>query len=118
MSCSQSQLEPKVGEYVARNMESSGSAWSNSAKAITRDWIRDGLKPRCITRDLKWGTPVPLDGFTDKVLRTYPHINIFFCLGHFIRWHYSRALNHLPEDDCLHLFYCFLTIIRILQTVF
>ena len=21
---------------------------------------------RCITRDLKWGTPVPLDGYTDK----------------------------------------------------
>lgn len=30
-------------------------------------WLRDGLKPRCITRDLKWGTPVPLDGYTDKV---------------------------------------------------
>jgi len=25
------------------------------------------LKPRCVTRDLKWGTPVPLEGFTDKV---------------------------------------------------
>jgi hypothetical protein len=26
-----------------------------------------GLKVRCITRDLKWGTPVPLDGYADKV---------------------------------------------------
>ncbi|CAB4001240.1 methionine--tRNA ligase, cytoplasmic-like, partial [Paramuricea clavata] len=25
------------------------------------------LKPRCITRDLTWGTPVPLEGFTNKV---------------------------------------------------
>jgi hypothetical protein len=25
--------------------------------------MRDGLKQRCITRDLKWGIPVPLDGF-------------------------------------------------------
>ena len=29
--------------------------------------MRDGLKNRCITRDLKWGTPVPLPGFEDKV---------------------------------------------------
>ncbi len=26
-----------------------------------------GLQPRCITRDLKWGTPVPKEGFKDKV---------------------------------------------------
>ena len=25
------------------------------------------LQVRCITRDLKWGTPVPLDGYEDKV---------------------------------------------------
>ncbi|XP_040437188.1 methionine--tRNA ligase, cytoplasmic isoform X2 [Falco naumanni] len=41
--------------------------WTANARYITRSWIRDGLKPRCITRDLKWGTPVPLDGFHDKV---------------------------------------------------
>lgn len=41
--------------------------WSQNAKVITSTWIRDGLKPRCITRDLKWGTPVPLEGYTNKV---------------------------------------------------
>ena len=41
--------------------------WSGNAEHITSSWLRDGLKPRCITRDLKWGTPVPLGGFTDKV---------------------------------------------------
>jgi methionyl-tRNA synthetase len=42
--------------------------WSTNSQQITRSWIRpDGLKPRCITRDLKWGTPVPLEGFQDKV---------------------------------------------------
>ena len=34
---------------------------------VTNAWMRDGLKPRCITRDLKWGTPVPLEGYEDKV---------------------------------------------------
>lgn len=34
---------------------------------VTRAWMEQGLKVRCITRDLKWGTPVPLEGYEDKV---------------------------------------------------
>lgn len=29
--------------------------------------MRDGLKQRCITRDLIWGTPVPQEGYENKV---------------------------------------------------
>ena len=29
--------------------------------------MRDGLKLRSITRDLKWGTPVPVPGYENKV---------------------------------------------------
>ena len=31
-------------------------------------WLNDGLQERCITRDLDWGIPVPLDGAEGKVL--------------------------------------------------
>lgn len=41
--------------------------WAKNAQHITTTWLRDGLKPRCITRDLKWGTPVPLEGYENKV---------------------------------------------------
>jgi methionyl-tRNA synthetase len=41
--------------------------WANNAIRMTEAWIRDGLKERAITRDLKWGIPVPRDGFRDKV---------------------------------------------------
>ncbi|NXA44002.1 SYMC protein, partial [Eudromia elegans] len=56
-------------ERLERWLERSWSAgdWTANARLITRSWLRDGLKPRCITRDLAWGTPVPLDGFRDKV---------------------------------------------------
>ena len=33
---------------------------SSNAVGITRSWLDKGLEPRCITRDLKWGTPVPV----------------------------------------------------------
>lgn len=41
--------------------------WAKNAVQITNSWIRDGLQERCITRDLKWGIPVPKPGFEDKV---------------------------------------------------
>ena len=41
--------------------------WAKNAVQITNSWIRDGLQERCITRDLKWGIPVPKEGFEDKV---------------------------------------------------
>ena len=41
--------------------------WANNAIQMTQAWIRDGLKERAITRDLKWGVPVPKAGFEDKV---------------------------------------------------
>ena len=41
--------------------------WSDNAINITKAWIRDGLNERAITRDLKWGIPVPKAGYENKV---------------------------------------------------
>ncbi|KAF9163434.1 putative methionine--tRNA ligase, cytoplasmic protein rar1 [Actinomortierella ambigua] len=41
--------------------------WSNNCRVITQTWFKEGLRLRCITRDLKWGTPVPLPGWERKV---------------------------------------------------
>jgi methionyl-tRNA synthetase len=41
--------------------------WANNAIQMTQAWLRDGLKERAITRDLKWGIPVPKPGYEDKV---------------------------------------------------
>ncbi|XP_055385323.1 methionine--tRNA ligase, cytoplasmic [Condylostylus longicornis] len=56
-------IEPKLHDWV----EISDVGWTHNAKVITRSWLKEGLKPRCITRDLKWGIPVPLKGFESKV---------------------------------------------------
>lgn len=42
-------------------------SWSQNAINTTQAWIKEGLKARCITRDLKWGVPVPHENFKDKV---------------------------------------------------
>jgi len=41
--------------------------WAHNAIQMTQAWIRDGLKERAITRDLKWGIPVPKPGYENKV---------------------------------------------------
>jgi methionyl-tRNA synthetase len=41
--------------------------FSSNAIALTRGWLQEGLQPRAMTRDLKWGVPVPLKGWEDKV---------------------------------------------------
>ena len=41
--------------------------WSENATKFTNNLLAEGLHGRCITRDLKWGTPVPKEGFKDKV---------------------------------------------------
>jgi len=41
--------------------------WRNQVKALALGWIKEGLKKRSITRDLRWGVPVPLKGWEDKV---------------------------------------------------
>ncbi|XP_001360316.2 methionine--tRNA ligase, cytoplasmic [Drosophila pseudoobscura] len=55
--------EPRLREWV----DKAENGWTHNAKVITRAWLREGLKPRCITRDLKWGIPVPHSGFEKKV---------------------------------------------------
>lgn len=58
-----SQIEEKLTAYI----DSVSQNWTHNARVITKAWLKEGLKPRCITRDLKWGVPVPLAGFEDKV---------------------------------------------------
>jgi methionyl-tRNA synthetase len=43
-------------------------AWSSNCIQITQAWIDKGLKPRGISRDLKWGVPIPkgLPGLNDE----------------------------------------------------
>ncbi|XP_060077335.1 methionine--tRNA ligase, cytoplasmic-like [Ylistrum balloti] len=60
---------PKMESVLQKHLNDAfhKGTWTSNAKNITNSWIRDGLKPRCISRDLKWGTPVPLEGYEDKV---------------------------------------------------
>ena len=42
--------------------------WRPNVMNFVLNYLREGLKPRPITRDIDWGIPVPLPEFQDKVL--------------------------------------------------
>lgn len=42
--------------------------WKSNVYGQCKSWIDNGLKPRPMTRDLKWGIPVPVKGGEGKVL--------------------------------------------------
>ncbi len=58
-------IKPKLEPWI--KSASDKGFWANNAIQMTQAWLRDGLKARAITRDLKWGIPVPMKGFEDKV---------------------------------------------------
>ena len=58
-------ISKKLGSWMEKTSQE--GKWSDNAINITRAWIRDGLNERAITRDLKWGIPVPKQGYENKV---------------------------------------------------
>jgi methionyl-tRNA synthetase len=46
--------------------EKHAKQWSSNAIAITKNWLKEGLQPRAITRDLDWGVSVPESAFEGR----------------------------------------------------
>jgi len=54
---------PEFHEY-AKRVEN----WRGTVKGQFKSWLKEGLHPRAMTRDLDWGIPVPVEGAEGKVL--------------------------------------------------
>lgn len=57
-----SKLEGRLERWIKKQ-----SHWRKQVTSLALGWIKEGLKKRSITRDLKWGVKVPLEGYEDKV---------------------------------------------------
>ena len=77
---------PKLRNWIESAAEK--GFWARNAVQMTYAWMRDGLKERGITRDLKWGIPVPLDGYRNKVFYVWFDAPIGYV---------SITADHTPE---------------------
>jgi len=58
-------LQPELEQWIkTRHKE---GFWTENTILYTNAWLKEGLKKRCISRQLKWGIPIPLKGFEDMV---------------------------------------------------
>ena len=56
--------EPKLREWILENHKE----WRPNVYGQCKSWLDMGLQPRAVSRDLKWGIPVPVEGAEGKVL--------------------------------------------------
>jgi methionyl-tRNA synthetase len=57
---------PKLQEPLQQWLSEGKEFWRPNTLAFAKNWLKDGLRPRAITRDLDWGVPIPLEGYEDK----------------------------------------------------
>ncbi|MFO1533080.1 MAG: methionine--tRNA ligase [Thermoplasmatota archaeon] len=57
-----SRLQPALERYVA----ATAGHWRANTINFTKEWLKEGLQDRAITRDLAWGVPIPLAGYDEK----------------------------------------------------
>jgi methionyl-tRNA synthetase len=55
-------LQGRLGEWIRKQEQ-----WPENTRSLALGWLKEGLKPRCITRNLTWGIKVPLTGFEHLV---------------------------------------------------
>ncbi len=56
-------MQPDIEKYVNSHKE-----WKTNVFGQCQSWLKDGLRPRAMTRDLDWGISVPLPDTEGKVL--------------------------------------------------
>jgi methionyl-tRNA synthetase len=58
---------PALAGEVRAWIDTHQQDWPVLTTSIAYKWLNEGIQPRCITRDLKWGVPVDRPGYEDKV---------------------------------------------------
>ncbi|MCS6893070.1 MAG: methionine--tRNA ligase [Deltaproteobacteria bacterium] len=56
---------PKIQDSLESYVNAHSELWRTWVLSETKKWLREGLKPRAITRDLDWGVELPKDSLSD-----------------------------------------------------
>jgi len=58
-----SKFSEKLEEYIRKNKQ-----LPNNARNFSLNLLKEGLKPRAVTRDVEWGIPAPFEGAQGKTI--------------------------------------------------
>lgn len=86
-------LQPKLKKWL----ETKEFTWPEVAYSIAQKWLKEGLQPRCITRDLKWGFTVNKEGYENKVFYVWFDAPIGY-IGITKQWSDEKPTERSWED--------------------
>tara|TARA_B100000945_G_scaffold306203_1_gene293432 strand:- start:3658 stop:5862 length:2205 start_codon:yes stop_codon:yes gene_type:complete len=58
-------------DHLSERYDSQSKIWKPNVRAMTKNWLEMGLRPRAVTRDIDWGISLPLDGEEWNSKRVY-----------------------------------------------
>ena len=98
-------LEKPLSEWIDKQ----GVHWRKWVREFSKGWINEGLEPREVTRDMKFGIAVPVQGWEDKVIYVWMEAVIGY-LSASIEWAQksgdsSKWENFWKDPDCKHYYF-------------
>ena len=86
-------------QTLEQHASSQQQTWKSNVRAMTKQWLDMGLRPRAVTRDLEWGIPVPLEGDTWDGKCVYVWFEAVQGYSTCARIWSQRNANDLPDGD-------------------
>lgn len=100
-----SKLQPDIEKWIKK----SDKPWRKWVREFTRGWLKQGLEPRAVTRDLSFGIKVPIEGWEDKVIYVWIEAVVGY-LSAAIEWAQKQESPSLWESfwkdpECKHYYF-------------
>jgi methionyl-tRNA synthetase len=89
------ELQPQIEAYVQAHPE-----WKSNVAGQCQSWLKQGLQPRAMTRDLEWGVKVPLPDTEGKVLYVWFDAPIGYIT--FTRELFEKNENGQIDEDFIY----------------
>jgi methionyl-tRNA synthetase len=98
-------LEPELKKWI----DNTSDNWRKWVREYSKGWIREGLKPRAVTRDMQFGVPVPVEGWDGKVVYVWVEAVVGY-LSAAIEWaknigDESRWEDFWKNPNCKHFYF-------------
>jgi len=106
-----SKLQPKIEAYVRENHH-----WRSFVYEETISWLKKGLEPRAITRDLDWGVEIPIEEIPENLrLDNFDHKRFYVwfdaVIGYFsatVEWAQKNNRDwreFWQNEECFHYYF-------------
>ena len=91
-------LQPELEKWIKAK-----KGWRENVTKFVDTWLREGLEPRPVTRDIDWGVPVPLPEAKDKVIYVWFE-NLIGYISSTIEWSPEGWKDYWlnPDTELVH----------------